>query len=98
MPTLIDPDSRLANYNVTTNLGSLTIGSVMLSFDYSQNVASVCWPTSAGAFRLEFTETLAPPVTWQTVNAGFTTNGSTVCVTVNPVPAPTPLFYRLHLP
>ncbi len=97
-PILQDPNSRLGNYTVTTNLGILTVNGVTLEFGSSAGSATMCWPTTAAAFLLEFADDLTPPVTWQPVTSGIATNGPNICLTVTPEAAVPSRFYRLRLP
>ena len=97
-PALVDPDSKLANYTVTTNLGTLTVDGVAMSVSTMGGSSTFCWPTNAGAFVLECADNLTAPVTWQPITSGMVTNDSSICYTVTPQPATPSRFYRLHLP
>ena len=97
-PVLLDPDGRLANYLVATNLGVLTVEGVTLVSEVSGGSAMFCWPTNAADFVLEYADSLTPPVAWQPVTSGITTNGSTICFTVTHDAAVASRFYRLRLP
>jgi hypothetical protein len=97
-PVLNDPGSRLANYIITTNLGIFTVNGISLQLTSSGGSTSFCWPTNAAAFVLECATNLTPPVTWQAVTSGMTTNDTTICYTAAPDPAVASRYYRLHLP
>jgi uncharacterized repeat protein (TIGR03803 family) len=96
-PAFNDPDTRLGNYTVSTNLGTLTVNGVTLEFDLSDGSPSFCWATNAAAFTLEFTDSLSPAA-WQPVTNAITTNASTLCLTVTPEATVPSRFYRLRLP
>jgi hypothetical protein len=97
-PAFVDPDSKLANYTVTTNLGTLTINGVTVQLGSSGGSASLCWSTNAAAFVLECATNLTPPVTWQAITSDITTNDTTICYTAPPDPAIPSRYYRLHRP
>ena len=97
-PTLQDPASKLVNYSVTTNAGTLTVEGVTLEFTLSAGSPNFCWPTNAEAFILEYTDSLAPPVTWYHVMNGITTNSAGFCFIATPEAAIPSRFYRLRLP
>lgn len=97
-PILQDPDSRLGNYSVITNNGTLSILGVVLEFNAAAGSPTLCWPTAAAAFLLEYTDDLTPPVTWHETTNGIITNGPNICLTVTPEAVVTARFYRLHLP
>ena len=76
-PTVQDPNSRLGNYSLTTNLGALTVHGVTIESSLSSGSLSLtCWPTNAADFVLEYTDSLTPPIAWQPVTDGIMTNGA----------------------
>ena len=97
-PALADPDSRLGNYTITTNLGTLTIQEVRIESSLAGTTATLSWPTGAVNLLLECTASLEPPVTWQTVTSGITITATNISYTVLPVTVPPSCFYRLRLP
>ena len=70
----------------------------VLTIQRSNNVLLVSWPTNASAFCLETTFNLAPPVTWQTVSSGITTNGAAFVFSVPNISAVPQQFFRLAFP
>ena len=97
-PTLLDPDSKLGNYAVTSTNGVLSVKGVALESSTSGDSSTFCWPTTAASFALEFTADLTPPVTWNPVTSGLVTNGAAICHTTTPSPVTPMRFYRLRLP
>jgi hypothetical protein len=70
---------------------------VALAFQVSNNVSSVTWPV-AGAFRLQTTFNLAPPISWQGVSNGIATVGANKVFTFTNNPTVTNQFFRLVFP
>jgi hypothetical protein len=97
-PIFSDPNARLANYTVTTNLGTLTVDGVAMSVSTVGGSSTFCWPTNAGAFLLECADNLTAPVTLQAITSGMVTNNASICYTVTPQATNPSRFYRLHLP
>ncbi len=98
-PVWSDPDGRLANYSVTTNLGTLTIlnpPELSITTDGAGSI-TLSWPASYSGFVLEFTESLAP-ADWQPVTIGITENGGIKSYTVVSNPNVPGRLYRLRLP
>jgi hypothetical protein len=95
---LQDPDGKLTNYTVTTNLGTLVIQGVTLAFSQSASAPDFCWPTNASAFILEYANDLTEPVQWHPVTTGITTNDANICYSVTPEPGFPARFYHLRLP
>ena len=97
-PILQDPNARLGNYSVITNNGMLSVLGVTLEFNAAAGSPTLCWPTAAAAFLLEYTDDLAPPVIWHETTSGMTTNGPNICLAVAPEATVPSRFYRLRLP
>jgi uncharacterized repeat protein (TIGR03803 family) len=66
---------------------------VALTIGRDGDSMSICWPTAASAFRLQYTDDLTPAAVWNDVTSGFSTNGANICVA--PMPGPPARFYRL---
>jgi autotransporter-associated beta strand protein/uncharacterized repeat protein (TIGR03803 family) len=74
---LQDPDTKLGNYTVTTNHGSLTIfapPTVSLVATGGPGLLTLTWPAVPGGFELEPTETLSPS-NWQIIANGVSESG-----------------------
>lgn len=101
-PVWSDANSKLGNYLVTTNTGTLTITSPPeLSFTLGGGgggLFTLSWPASYAGFVLEYTEILTPPVEWHAITTGITESGGIKSYTVmTDVSIPSRL-YRLRLP
>lgn len=101
-PVFSDPDIKLPNYSVTTNLGTFTILSPPeLSFTLGGGgggLFTLSWPASYAGFVLEFAESLTPPVDWEEVTSGIAESGGIKSYTVAPSPEEPGRLYRLRLP
>lgn len=54
---------------------------VMLEVSLSGGAPSLCWPSNAAAFVLEYADHLTPPVDWQPLTNNIAVNGSKWCYT-----------------
>ncbi len=101
-PVFSDPDIKLPNYSVTTNLGTFTILSPPeLSFTLGGGgggLFTLSWPASYSGFELEVAESLTPPIDWQPVTSGITESGGIKSYTVTSDPNIPGRLYRLRLP
>lgn len=101
-PLWNDPNGRLGNYAVTTNVGTLTILSPpALSFAIgggSGGLFTLSWPTIPSGFLLEFTDGLTPPIIWHEVTSGIIDNGGIKSYSVTNDAAIPSRLYRLRLP
>ncbi len=59
---------------------------------------TLSWPVSASGFLLERSTNLSPPVIWQIISNGITTNSGLKVFTVTNPPSPPTLFFRLRRP
>jgi uncharacterized delta-60 repeat protein len=98
-PVLNDPDGKLGNYSVTTNMGTLTVvGPPELSITTGGGGTIILsWPASYAAFVLEFAESLTSPIHWQPVTSGITESGGIKSYTVTPDLNVEGRLYRLRL-
>jgi hypothetical protein len=69
-----------------------------LTIQRSNDVLTVSWPTGASNFCLESTFDLGPPVFWQPVTSGITTNGSSFVFSLASISALPKQFFRLAFP
>ncbi len=100
-PELSDPDVKLGNYTVTTNIGTLTIMSppeLSISTSCVGGVITLSWPAIPASFLLESAENLTPPVDWEEVTSGIAESGGIKSYTVAPSPEEPGRLYRLRLP
>ena len=67
-----------------------------LAIQYSSNQFTVSWPSNA--FRLETTSDMTPPVSWQTISNGVTTNGQTCTFAFTNSAGIAKQFFRLAFP
>ena len=73
-------------------------GQPVLALLRTNNVITVVWPLTAADYCLETTFNLAPPVVWQTVTSGLSTNGASLVLTVTNNPSIPKQFFRLANP
>jgi hypothetical protein len=71
--------------------------SVTLSFS-GFNPYTLSWPTSAVNFSLERATNLAPPVSWEVIANGITTNNGYQGFVITNDPASPTMFFRLRRP
>jgi hypothetical protein len=65
---------------------------------YTLNPLKLLWPTNVVNFQLERATNLSPPILWQTISTGITTNGGNKVFVVTNNPALPTLFFRLRSP
>ena len=75
----------------------LVVQPVSLTIQRSNNLLLISWPTNAADFCLETTFDLKPPVAWQTVGSGITTNGGSFLFSL-PLTPVAKQFFRLAFP
>jgi fibronectin-binding autotransporter adhesin len=72
---------------------------VGLAIQLLNGLLQVSWPTNGADYCLETSYDLAPPITWQTVSSGITTNGASFVFTLASVSSKSPQqFFRLAFP
>jgi hypothetical protein len=71
---------------------------VALTIQRSNNFLIVSWPINAADFCLETSSDLKPPVAWQTVGSGITTNGGSFLFSLPVTPSSAKQFFRLAFP
>ena len=99
-PELSDPDSRLSNYLVTTNIGTLSVISppTLSIVSGDGGVLTLSWPSSPIGFVLESTEILTPPPIWQEITVGIVEDGGVKSCTVTNNTGGLGRLFRLRLP
>jgi hypothetical protein len=70
----------------------------VLVMQRSKNVFIIAWPLTATGYYLQTTYDLAPPMVWQPVTSGITTNGGTLILQVTNTASVTNQFFRLVSP
>jgi len=94
--TATDPNNNTSEFSPCVNVINDT-NYVVLSFS-TFNPYTLSWPTSALNFSLERATNLTPPVVWQIISNGITTNGGNKVFVVTNDPALPTLFFRLKRP
>jgi hypothetical protein len=80
--------------------GSLevTLPSVTLAIQQSNNVLRLSWPTNASSYCLETAFDVTPPVLWQPVTGGIVTNASSFLFSLTNTLGTPKQFFRLAFP
>jgi hypothetical protein len=73
-------------------------GRPVLVMQRSNNVFIVAWPLNSAGYCLQTTYNLAPPVVWQPVTSGITTNGATLILQITNTTSIAKQFFRLSNP
>jgi len=94
--TATDPGNNTSEFSPCVTVINDT-NYVVLSFS-TFNPYTLSWPTSALSFSLERATNLTPPVIWQVISNGITTNAGNKVFTVTNDPASPTLFFRLRRP
>jgi len=71
---------------------------VGLTIQLANGSLQVSWPTNGADYCLETSYDLSPPITWQTVSSGITTNGASFVFTLANVSKSPKQFFRLAFP
>jgi hypothetical protein len=79
-----------------SNPANITVTAPTLSATYSANQIVISWATAAGSYTLEVTDSLLPPVIWNTAPENPVVNGQQTTVTI--IPGSGNKFYRLRSP
>jgi fibronectin-binding autotransporter adhesin len=69
-----------------------------LTFQRSNNVLTMSWPTSAASYCLETAFDLAPPVFWQPITSGISIRASSFVFSLTNTPGIARQFFRLAFP
>jgi len=71
------------NYSITYDTGLLTVTLPLLYVTGSPPNMILTWTTSASAFVLNQTASLAPPITWMPITSGISVSGTNNTITIN---------------
>lgn len=97
-PEWIDPDARLGNYSVTTNLGTLTVVGLpaLVVGPVANSGWTLSWPAGPAGFVLESAEVLSQEAVWHSVTSGIAEEGGRRSYQVTTELALPSRFYRLR--
>jgi hypothetical protein len=95
--TVTDPDNNTSEFSPCVTVVNDT-NFVALSYAASGANLTLSWPIWAASYRLQSVSNLVPPVAWQTISNGITTNGSFKTYLQIISPASPALYFRLSSP